>query len=214
MIHQVTIARVIDALPLVASMDDNDEYFVEYKQQSKMLLKKLNHSSPARCSIATSNNYVFHYIIEAGVCYLVLCDAKFSKKLAYGYLEEIQREFHELYGSRVDTAARPYAFIEFDGRMKKLKRSYEDSRATNRLDKINSELQDVQRIMVKNIDDVLERDGQLDTLSSKASALRDQSSKYLKDAKQLKWKAMLQKYGPIAATSTIVLVFLYFFFGL
>ena len=34
------------------------------------------------------------------------------------------------------------------------------------------------------------------------------------DAKQLKWKAMLQKYGPIAATSTIVLVFMYFFFGL
>lgn len=31
-----------------------------------------------------------------------------------------------------------------DGRMKKIKRAYEDSRATNRLDKINTELQDVQ----------------------------------------------------------------------
>jgi hypothetical protein len=37
------------------------QLFVEYKQQSKMLLKKLNHSSPVRCSIATSNNYVFQY---------------------------------------------------------------------------------------------------------------------------------------------------------
>ena len=36
----------------------------------------------------------------------------------------------------------------------------------------------------------------------------------LQDAKQLKWNAMLRKYGPVAATSVIVLVFLYVFFGL
>lgn len=86
-----------------------------------MLLRKLNNASPTRCSISTTNNYVFQYVcllltfpfycrfkllnaqtlilvdsymIESGVCYLALCDNKFSKKLAYGYLEEIHREFH------------------------------------------------------------------------------------------------------------------------
>lgn len=47
--------------------------------------------------------------------------------------------------------------------MQKLKRSYEDSRAAHRnLGKINTELQDVHRIMFKNIDDVLDRGSALD----------------------------------------------------
>ncbi|EDQ87997.1 uncharacterized protein MONBRDRAFT_37661 [Monosiga brevicollis MX1] len=163
MIHQAIIARVIDGLPLAASMDDNDENFAIYKQQAKTLFKKLNASSTPRCTVNLSDRLVFHYTIEAGVCYLVLCDKTFSKKLAFGYLEELQREFSEMYGNRIDTAARPYAFIEFDGRMQKLKRAYEDSRATNRLDKINAELMDVQRIMVKNIDEVFERGEQLNS---------------------------------------------------
>lgn len=50
--------------------------------------------------------------------------------------------------------------------MQKLKRSYEDSRAAHRnLGKINTELQDVQRIMMKNIDDVLDRGSALDCRS-------------------------------------------------
>ena len=47
------------------------------------------------CQQGTESNYyvAISYTIEAGVCYLALCDAKFSKKLAFGYLEELQREF-------------------------------------------------------------------------------------------------------------------------
>ncbi len=47
--------------------------------------------------------------------------------------------------------------------MQKLKREYEDSRASHKnLGKINTELQDVQRIMMMNIDEVLDRDSKLD----------------------------------------------------
>lgn len=57
--------------------------------------------------------YMFHYIVEGGICYLTLTDKGYPKKLAYEYLEELQKEFSKLYGSQVDTAARPYAFIKF-----------------------------------------------------------------------------------------------------
>jgi hypothetical protein len=33
------------------------------------------------------------YMIEAGVCYLTLCDKTFSKRNAFSCLEEIQKEF-------------------------------------------------------------------------------------------------------------------------
>lgn len=53
------------------------------------------------------------YLIEKGVCYLVLCEGSFPKKLAFAYLEDLQAEFHEQHGKRVPTVSRPYSFIEF-----------------------------------------------------------------------------------------------------
>lgn len=53
------------------------------------------------------------YIIEQGVCYLVLCEAAFPKKLAFAYLEDLHSEFDEQHGKKVPTVSRPYSFIEF-----------------------------------------------------------------------------------------------------
>lgn len=127
------------------------------------------------------------YVIEKGVCYLVLCEAAFPKKLAFAYLEDLQAEFHEQHGKKVPTVSRPYSFIEFgksprslnnqsfiyslsrdklvilfsylskDTYIQKTKKSYIDSRARRNLSNINTELQDVQRIMVANIEEVLQR---------------------------------------------------------
>jgi len=53
------------------------------------------------------------YIIEGGVCYLTLCERSYLKKLAYQYLEELQREFEKVNRSQIETVASPYAFIKF-----------------------------------------------------------------------------------------------------
>ena len=62
-----------------------------------------------KCSVCCS----FSYIIEKGVCYLVLCEAAFPKKLAFAYLEDLHSEFDEQHGKKVPTVSRPYSFIEF-----------------------------------------------------------------------------------------------------
>jgi vesicle transport protein SEC22 len=53
------------------------------------------------------------YIIETGVCYLTMCDKSYPKKLAFQYLEDLQREFDKQNRSQIETVARPYAFIKF-----------------------------------------------------------------------------------------------------
>lgn len=60
-----------------------------------------------------SGPFVFHYLIQGGVCYLTLTDKSYPKKLAYQYLEELQSEFTSLYGAQIESANRPYAFIKF-----------------------------------------------------------------------------------------------------
>ncbi len=56
---------------------------------------------------------LYSYLIEYDVCYLTLCEKTYPKKLAFSYLEELQKEFQEKHGAEVQTAARPYALIKF-----------------------------------------------------------------------------------------------------
>lgn len=85
-------------------------------------------------------------MIENDVCYLVMCDKMYSKRSAFAYLEDLAQEFHKNYGRKVNTVTRPYAFIEFDVYIQKTKKNLTDRRKN--INSINSQLQDVQRIMV------------------------------------------------------------------
>ncbi|KAJ3085626.1 SNAP receptor [Quaeritorhiza haematococci] len=209
MVKSTVIARVADGLPLAASMDDEEsEDLTDYKNQAKLIFKRLSPQSDQRCSIETGP-YVFHYLIEFGVCYLTLCDRSYPKKLAFSYLEELQKEFQEKYGNEVGTVARPYAFVKFDTFIQKVKKQYKDTRTQRNVHKLNEDLQDVTRIMTKNIQEVLGRGEALDRMTSLSSTLSAESRKYKDKAKQLHLLALYQKYGPFAIVGAIVLFFLY-----
>nr|KAF6291630.1 SEC22-like protein B, vesicle trafficking protein [Myotis myotis] len=91
------IARVADGLPLAASIQEDEQAFRDlqkYQSQAKQLFRKLNEQSPTRCTLE-ADTMSFHYIIEQGVCYLVLSEANFPKKLAFAFLEDLHSEFDE-----------------------------------------------------------------------------------------------------------------------
>ncbi|KOC65984.1 Vesicle-trafficking protein SEC22b-B, partial [Habropoda laboriosa] len=150
-----------------------------------------------------------NYIIENEVCYLVLCERNYSKRLAYSYLEDIAQEFHSIYGKRVNTVTRPYSYIEFNTYIQKAKKVFSDGRSRRNMNALNYQLQDVQRIMVKNIDDVLQRGTVLSELDTKTQNLSMLSQKYKKDATLLNSKSM---YVKAVAGFVALLVFLLYFF--
>ncbi len=80
----------------------------------QQLFKKMAQSgAPAARASLESGAFTFHYIIDNDVCFLTLVEKSYPKKLAYQYLEELQREFFSLYGREIEHAKRPYAFIKF-----------------------------------------------------------------------------------------------------
>jgi len=204
------IARISDGLPLVASVQDDENIgrnILDYQNQAKKLFRKLDVNSPKQMSIETGP-YMFHLVNENSVCYLVLTDKAFSKRIAFNFLETVQNEFLQQYGSRIHTVSRPYSFIEFDNYIQKIKKTFMDSRARRNLNQLNNELQDVQKIMVQNIDDVLQRGLAISELDNKATNLSALSQKYKKDARYLNLRAT---YAKIAFALVIILViFLYF----
>jgi vesicle transport protein SEC22 len=201
MVKLTMIARVIDGLPLAEGLEYDQSIDLEfYKQQAKQVFKRLSMMSTEQtCSRMSyeSGDYLMHYVIDQGVCYLTLCERAYPKKLAYAYLEELQREFQEKHGSKVLECARPYAFIKFDSFIQKTRKVYGDQRAQRNLEKLNEDLNDIQNVMTRNINDILEQGERLDRVTDMSGNLAQESKKYAKRAKDLSRQALIQKYMPV-----------------
>lgn len=145
---------------------------------------------------------------------------------------------------------KPYAFVGFgrfippslldvvltprftspDTFMSKTVRLYQDTRNVaggSNLDKLNDELQDVTKIMTKNMEELLWRGDSLDRkftstsrpschltilfvgMSHLSTSLRSESEKYRKAARNINFQAMIRKYAPVAAIVFILFVVIF-----
>lgn len=202
MVLLTLIARVSDGLILATSIeggDEQDHNMVKYTSQAKMIFRRLNASSQAAQTVE-SGPYYFHYIIKNAICALCLCEKSFPRKSAFAYLEDVANEFNGQYGTRIDSVTRPYHFIEFDQYIQQAKRKYAD-RSRHAMSAVSTELQDVARIMVSNIEDVIHRGEALNILENRASDLSNISRKYREDARQLNRRSTLFK---VAATVCVL----------
>lgn len=217
-IENLYIARVTDGLILVASMEHgsaNTEKMEVFKNQAKQLLKKLNNRSAAKMSIE-SNQFVFHYVIENGICYLTLTDKSYNKRLAFLFLEEVSRDFvsylqaehGEDWMRTVETTGRQYAFIKFDQVIQKKRREYSDPNSAANMKRLNDDLQSIHNVMRKTIDDVLDRGNKLDDVSEMSKNLANESKQYSWGAKKLSTMALWKSYAPIIALGGVVILVL------
>ncbi|PWN99410.1 protein transport protein SEC22 [Tilletiopsis washingtonensis] len=226
MVLSTQIARVSDGLPLAQSVDDSatEAALSEYKQQAKLLFRRISPQAEVRCTIESGPKYTFHYQIAPppgradAVVFLIITDRSYPRKLAFSYLDELAKEFERCYGAQVaQRNLRPYAFVGFDTFMQRTKRLYADTRSAqtaveekaggaNSLNRLNDDLQDVTSVMTKNMESLLWRGETLDQMSNMSSSLRDESLKYRKAAKQIRIDALLRQYAPIGA---IALIFLF-----
>merc|ERR1719345_239739 len=210
----------MDGLILVETWDDVNNITATMKSQAKQLLKKLK-DGPARCSIDGAGEFVFHYTIEDGVCYMGLWDKNYPKKLSFAFLEDIHKTFQEElkrefgtgsvdYRSHIETIEKPYYFIKFDRQITKKKAEYKDPSSSKALNRLNENLTEVSGIMRQNIDEILHRGDNLDTISDKARDLRDTSKQFKDTTRMLSFMTALQKYGVPAVIGLVVLLVIWF----
>ena len=166
--------------------------------------RKTRCASPVSIRLLTTDVVVraMFWFFNAKLCvhFVLTCSVLVSSQT------ELQREFADKHGATVDSVARPYAFIKFDTFIQKTKKLYSDQRTQRNLDKLNEDLHDIQSIMTRNINDVLEQGERLDRVENMSGNLAMESKKYAKKAKDLSRQALIQKYMPV-----IVLVGLFIF---
>eukprot|EP00658_Telonema_sp_P-2_P017982 TRINITY_DN1702_c0_g1_i1.p1 TRINITY_DN1702_c0_g1~~TRINITY_DN1702_c0_g1_i1.p1 ORF type:complete len:223 (-),score=61.56 TRINITY_DN1702_c0_g1_i1:408-1076(-) len=200
------IARVPDALILAQSTDDSSTGDLEpQKRQAKQILRMLTHKSPPEMRIDAADHY-FLYVIQDGCCFLTLSDGRYPKKLAISYLQDLAKEFNQLFGTRVETTTRPYAFqSEFERFMEATKKLYVDTRTQRNLHKLTEELNDVTQIMSRNINEVMQRGGKLEDLQKQSEYLSVEAGKYGDYTAKIKYYAMIKKAIPFAVVGSVVM---------
>merc|ERR1719460_3116479 len=188
MAHVTYIARSVDGLILTETWDDANKITSQLKNQAKQMLKKLN-SMPPRLSVEGVGDFIFHYISKDGVCYLALFDKGYPKNLAFAFLEDIHKLFQEElkrefgtgsvdYRSHIETIDKPYYFIKFDRQITKKKAEYRDPNSSKALGRLNENLTEVSSIMRQNIEEILHRGDNLESVGKKAQNLKFESNKF------------------------------------
>lgn len=224
-IDNVYISRLTDGLLLLQSAEHtsspsgNGAGVVNidvYRNQAKQFLRTLNARSPARMSV-DSNPYVYHYIIENNIVYLILTDKSYPTRLASCFLDDISQDFvqslKEEYGDEwlrtVETIGKQYAFLKFDRNIQRRRREYMDPSSTSNVKKLTEDLASIHNVMRKTIDDVFERGTKLDDVSEMSKNLATESKRMRWNAKKLSMMALWKQYMPVVAIVTVVATMLF-----
>eukprot|EP00960_Hanusia_phi_P042912 755772-Hanusia_phi.AAC.6 len=222
LIFKVPISAGQLPVPLAASMDDEKDASGElekYKGQAKKIMRQTSTTSPTPCTIE-AGTYSFHYVIidapgtsGAKICFLTLAEKGCPRRLAFDYLDDLQKEFIQLHGQQIDNVERPYKFITFgkawvwvvlelvliaklsDTFIQKTKKLYTDTRANrNHLKMMSDDLRDIQGIMTRNIQEVLGRGEKLE--SKRVRTVTGRSATLSAETRRFKDKATsFQKDG-------------------
>uniref|UniRef100_A0A224XX87 Vesicle-associated membrane protein 7 n=1 Tax=Panstrongylus lignarius TaxID=156445 RepID=A0A224XX87_9HEMI len=154
------------------------------------------------------NSYLFHYISENGIIYLCITDDVFERARAFMFLNDIKKKFTSMFGVRANTAIAYAMNNEFSPVLRTKIKIFTESKEFDSISKVNSELDELKNIMVRNIDDIASRGENLKLLYEKSENLTATSVSFRTQSRNLQrslfWKNV-KLYVIIASVSIVVL---------
>ncbi|KAM8810703.1 vesicle-trafficking protein SEC22c [Eudromia elegans] len=121
MIFFACVVRVRDGLPLSASTDFHfNRDFLECRKRLKALSSVLARY-PSRGTVR-GRDLSIHFHSSGDIACMAICSSNYSTIMAFCFLEDLQWEFAASYDTTsINLASRPYAFLEFDNVIQKVK---------------------------------------------------------------------------------------------
>jgi len=119
--------------------------------------------------------YLYHYIQDTGLIYLCITEDGFGQKNAFEYLGVVKEKFLRKFSVRAQTATAYSLNTEFSlvicEEMKKFNSAPEEDDHPDKISTLRNEVDQVKDIMVRNIDELVERGEKLDLLVDKTDNL-------------------------------------------
>lgn len=159
------------------------------------------------------DDYVFHYVVENGICYLCMSDELNKHRVPYAFLQDIKDRFTAEYGVEVPLTAIAFYYNEqFSKVIEERMHHYNSPEAERGIDNIGAvknQIEDVKENMIQNISNLLERGERLELLVEKTDNLNQQAFRFESSGRSLR-RAMYWRRVRCYVAVGVAAVFLIF----
>lgn len=176
---------------------------------TRMLLAKIPTSDGKMTYVY--DDYVFHYVVESGICYLCMSDEKNKHRGPYAFLQDIRERFLAQYG--VEAALKAIAFSfneEFSKVIRERMEYYNGGGSIDNIDNLRNQIDEVKDGMIQNIETVLERGEKIELLVDKTDRLNQQAFRFESTSRNLRRHLYWRRVRYIAFGFTAVALIGYF----
>jgi len=157
------------------------------------------------------DDYVFHYVVENGICYLCMSDEKNKHRLPYAFLQDVEQRFISAYGAEAAQRAIAFSFNEeFAEVIRERMEFYNSGGSFDNIDAIRNQIDEVKEGMVQNIEKVLERGEKIELLVDKTDRLNQQAFRFEASSRNLR-RHLYWRRVRVFAIGTISLGLLLYF---
>ncbi|XP_024959513.1 25.3 kDa vesicle transport protein isoform X2 [Cynara cardunculus var. scolymus] len=160
MVKLTIVGRLNDGLPLSQGpiYANDDDVTTIFKQHAEFLLHEISTAAlPPSATTIFHHHHCFNYMVRNGICFITLCDASYPTKLAFHYLQDLQKEFDKVDRESVEHVTEPYSFVEFDKVICNIIRQYIDTRTQANLLKLNANHKQQLNVHTEQMSMVFER---------------------------------------------------------
>jgi vesicle-associated membrane protein 7 len=174
---------------------------------TRVLLGKINEGTDAKMSYIY-DEYVFHYLVEAGITYLCLADEKQKRRIPFLFLEDVKERFTGMYRDRAKTAIAFAMNAEFARVLEDRMAYFNDNPNADSFGKVRGQIAEVKDVMVENIEKVLARGEKIELLVDKTEQLNQSARKFQKQSRALKnvmWWKNVKMWGLITVIVLLII---------
>ncbi|XP_010444639.1 PREDICTED: 25.3 kDa vesicle transport protein-like [Camelina sativa] len=209
MVKLTIVGRVEDGLPLAqdqpyVNQQDNISFLL-YKQQAEFLLTQISKGSLLHPKMTILlDHHSFHFLVEKKICYIVLSDSSYPRKLLFHYLQDLHKELDKLDETElIQKISKPYSFVRFGKIIGRIRKQYMDTRTQANLSKLNALRNEELHVVTEHMNDIkqirqLLETSEITSLDARTSVSTIWNSQCLQDI-ALKWT-------PVAIIILVILV--------
>mmetsp|Transcript_11558 Transcript_11558/g.17770 ORF Transcript_11558/g.17770 Transcript_11558/m.17770 type:complete len:183 (+) Transcript_11558:268-816(+) len=160
------------------------------------------------------DNYTFHYIVEAGICFLCMSDEPNKHRVPYAFLTDMKEQFVAKFGTETPQTAIAFSLNDqFCNIIAERMEFYNSDSADLTVDNIGgvkAQIEEVKGVMVQNIEKVLERGEKIELLVDKTDRLNQQAFKFESSSRTLRRSLWWKKMRCYIFVSAMALIIIYF----
>jgi len=162
-----------------------------------------------------SGSYMFHYMVQEGITYLCFATKGHKTGVCFGFLDEISKKFTSIFDKAQMLTAHAYdaRYAGFERALEtEMERFSQMTSVDQKLSNIHDKIDRTTQVMKSNIEEVINRGDNIDSLLQRTSILVTDSDNFQTTAKKVKvkmwWRNMY--VWVIMAVVAIVLIWLVF----